>query len=61
MLHIGAAIKNSAFHAEMEKGKAAGDPVREMPAVDPEHLADLLWTMHNTKGEPEARYPVRAG
>ena len=27
MLYIGAAIKNSAFHAEMEKAKAAGDPV----------------------------------
>jgi len=25
MLYIGAAIKNSAFHAEMEKAKAAGD------------------------------------
>ena len=30
MLHIGAAIKNSAFHAEMEKAKAAGDPVWEI-------------------------------
>jgi short-subunit dehydrogenase len=57
MLYIGAAIKNSAFHAEMEKAKAAGDPVWEMPTVDPEHLADLLWTMHSTKGQPEAIYP----
>src|ERR1700752_2307978 len=46
MLYIGAAIKNSAFHAEMEQAKAAGDPVWEMPVVDPEHLAGLLWTMH---------------
>ena len=57
MLYIGAAIKNSAFHAEMEKAKAAGDPVWEMPAVDPEHLAGLLWNMHATKGQPEAIYP----
>ena len=57
MLYIGAAIKNSAFHAEMEKAKAAGDPVWEMPTVDPEHLAGLLWTMHRTKGQREAIYP----
>jgi short-subunit dehydrogenase len=57
MLDIGAAIKNSAFHAEMETAKAAGDPVWEMPTVDPEHLAGLLWTMHGTKGQREAIYP----
>ena len=57
MLYVGAAIKNSAFHTEMEKAKAAGDPVWEMPAVDPEHLADLLWTMHDTKGQREVVYP----
>ena len=57
MLYIGAAIKNSGFHAEMEKAKAAGDPVWEMATVDPEHLAGLLWTMHGRKGQPEAIYP----
>jgi short-subunit dehydrogenase len=57
MLYVGAAIEHSAFHAEMEKGKAAGDPVWEMPTVDPEQLADLLWTMHSTKGQREAIYP----
>ena len=57
MLYIGAAIKHSAFHTEMEKAKAAGEPVWEMPTVDPDHLADLLWTMHETKGRPEAIYP----
>ncbi len=62
MLYIGAAIKNSAFHAEMEKAIAAGDPVWEMPTVDPEHLGGLLWTMHGTKGQPEAILvlPLRA-
>jgi short-subunit dehydrogenase len=57
MLYIGAAIKNSAFHTEMENAKAAGDPVWEMPTVDPAHLADLLWTMHHTSRQPEAIYP----
>jgi NAD(P)-dependent dehydrogenase (short-subunit alcohol dehydrogenase family) len=57
MLYIGAAIKNSAFHAEMEKAKAAGNPVWEMPTVDPEHLAGLLWTMHDTKGQREVICP----
>ena len=57
MLYIGAAIKNSAFHAEMEKAKAAGDPVWDMPTVDPEHLAGLLWTTHGTRGQREVIYP----
>ena len=57
MLYIGAAIKNSAFHTEMERAKAAGDPVWEMPTVDPAHLADRLWTMHSTKGQREATHP----
>lgn len=57
MLYIGAAIEHSAFHTAMEKAKAAGEPVWEMPIADPTHLADLLWTMHRTKGQPEANYP----
>jgi short-subunit dehydrogenase len=57
MLYIGAAIKNSAFHTELEQAKAAGEPVWEMPTVDPEQLAGLLWTMHATKGQREVIYP----
>jgi short-subunit dehydrogenase len=57
MLYVGAAIKNSAFHAEMERAKSAGEPVWEMPTVDPEHLAGLLWAMHDTKGPREVIYP----
>ncbi|HUB43167.1 MAG TPA: hypothetical protein VMA72_30305 [Streptosporangiaceae bacterium] len=57
MLYIGAAIKNSSFHAELEKAKAAGDPVWGMPTVDPDHLASLLWTMHATKAPQEVTYP----
>jgi len=56
-LYIGAAIEHSAFHTEMERARAAGDPVWEMPIADPVHLANLLWTMHNTKGQLEATYP----
>ena len=59
MLYIGAAIEHSAFHTEREAAKAAGAPVWEMPTVDPAHLADLLWTMHSTRGQPEATYPAR--
>ena len=62
MLYIGAVIENSAFHAWLQDTKAAGTPTREWgPTVSPAHLADLLWDMHRTKGEPEARYPVQAG
>jgi short-subunit dehydrogenase len=57
MLYIGAAIKSSAFHTEMETAKAAGDPVWEMPVADPADLADLLWTMHSTRGRREVIYP----
>ncbi len=57
MLYIGAAIKNSAFHAELERAKAAGDPVWQMPTVDPEPLAELLWTMHAIKCQAEGLYP----
>jgi short-subunit dehydrogenase len=58
-LYIGAVIEHSAFHAEREKGRAAGASIPEMPTVDPAHLADRLWTMHNAKGPPEATYPER--
>jgi short-subunit dehydrogenase len=56
-LYIGAAIEHSSFHAEREAAKAAGASVPEMPTVDPYHLADLLWTMHQTRSRPEATYP----
>jgi short-subunit dehydrogenase len=58
-LYIGAVIKNSAFHAEVEAAKAAGTPTRDWgPTVDPAELADLLWTMHSTTGQPETVYPA---
>ena len=57
MLYIGAAITSSAFHTELENARAAGHPARDMPAVDPGHLAGLLWTMHHTKEQAEAIYP----
>jgi short-subunit dehydrogenase len=57
MLYIGAAIENSAFYTELERAKAAGEPVWEMATVSPAYLADLLWTMHSTREPVEARYP----
>jgi short-subunit dehydrogenase len=57
MLYIGAAIKNSAFYTDMERARAAGEPVWEMPTVDPDVLADLLWTMHRARGPREIVYP----
>jgi short-subunit dehydrogenase len=56
-LYIGAAIEHSAFHTDMESAKAAGEPVWEMPSVDPAYLANLLWTMHSMKTQAEAFYP----
>jgi short-subunit dehydrogenase len=57
MLYIGAVINNSAFHAWSEAAIAAGTGRHWGPTVDPDHLADLLWNMHNTTGETEAKYP----
>jgi short-subunit dehydrogenase len=58
MLYIGAIIENSAFHTWLQDAKAAGTQTRDWgPTVTPARLADILWTMHNTKGVPEARYP----
>ena len=57
MLYIGAIIENSAFHVWTEEATAAGTGRDWGPTVDPDQLADLLWNMHNTKGESEAKYP----
>jgi short-subunit dehydrogenase len=57
MLYIGAIIENSAFHVWTEEATAAGTGRDWGPTVDPDHLADVLWNMHNTKGESEAKYP----
>ncbi len=56
-LYIGAAIQHSTFHAQREAARAAGTPVPDTPEVDPDHLAGLLWTMHQAKSPPEATYP----
>jgi hypothetical protein len=57
MLYVGAIIENSAFHVWTEEARAAGTGRDWGPTVDPDHLAGLLWNMHNTKGESEATYP----
>ncbi len=56
MLYLGAIIENSAFHRWITAPGGGG--VRDWgPTVSPGHLADLLWTMHRTKGPAEAAYP----
>jgi short-subunit dehydrogenase len=57
-LYIGAAIKHTPFYERREAAKAAGTPVPDMPEVDPDDLAEILWTMHSTKSQPEATYPA---
>jgi short-subunit dehydrogenase len=57
MLYIGAAITGSAFHVELEERRTAGEPVWEMATVDPDRLADMLWTMHGAREQPEVVYP----
>lgn len=56
-LYIGAAIKNTPFHAQLEEAKASGANAWEVPTADPAHLADLLWAMHSTKSPIEGTYP----
>lgn len=52
MLYVGAIIEHSAFHTQNP------DPSRSWgPTVDPAVLADLLWDMHQTRGEAEVTYP----
>jgi short-subunit dehydrogenase len=57
-LYIGAAIQDSAFHTRLQRAKAAGEPVWEMPVVDPGHLAALLWNMHHAKGTDRGLLPL---
>lgn len=59
MLYIGAAIEQSAFHTEMERAKAAGEPVWEMLTVSPDYLADLLWKMQSSRKQAEVTYPEK--
>ena len=58
MLYIGAVIANSAFHTYTVEADAAGAGRYWGPTVSPDHLADLLWTMHNTTRVPGAKYPA---
>jgi short-subunit dehydrogenase len=56
-LYIGASILHSAFYLRREALKASGVAVAEVPSVDPDHLADVLWTMHGTRTPMEVTYP----
>jgi short-subunit dehydrogenase len=57
MLYIGALIENSAFHTQTEEAKAAGAGRDWGPTVNPAHLAEMLWNMHSSREESEAKYP----
>jgi short-subunit dehydrogenase len=57
-LYIGAAIKHTPFYERRQAEKAAGTPMPDMPEVDPDDLAGLLWTMYSTKSQPEVTYPT---
>jgi short-subunit dehydrogenase len=59
MLYIGAIIENSAFHIQTLEEKNAGASRNWGPAVNPAHLADLLWNMHSAKSPAETTYPER--
>lgn len=53
MLYVGAVIEDSAFHAEIKQaGRSWG------PTVALAYLADLLWNMHDSKSEAEAKHPA---
>ena len=56
-LYIGAAITGSAWHASYEQARAAGTAAYEVAVVDPDQLADQLWTMHANAGPAETTYP----
>lgn len=57
-LYIGATIRNSDWHRQIQWQQAAGESTRTGdPVVDPDDLAALLWNMHHTTKQPEALYP----
>jgi short-subunit dehydrogenase len=57
-LYIGATIQHSAFHSQQESARSAGEPVIDLPVVDPAHLADLLWNMQAKQDTHEMTYPA---
>ncbi|HEY2791546.1 MAG TPA: SDR family NAD(P)-dependent oxidoreductase [Micromonosporaceae bacterium] len=56
-MYIGAAIVGSAWHASYEQGRSAGTIDYEVAIVEPDLLADQLWTMHANAGPAETTYP----
>ena len=51
------AVQHQVQGDDLHLGWGVGGPVPDLPTVDPAHLADRLWTMHNTTGRPETTYP----
>ncbi|MBV8988604.1 MAG: SDR family NAD(P)-dependent oxidoreductase, partial [Solirubrobacterales bacterium] len=60
MLYIGAIIENSAFHIKTEEARNAGASTDWGPAVNPAHLADLLWNMHAPRARRKPSIPNAA-
>jgi NADP-dependent 3-hydroxy acid dehydrogenase YdfG len=57
-LYIGATIRNSDWHRRIQEQDAAGEPTRTGdPIVDPDDLANILWTMHHVTRQPESLCP----
>ncbi|MGW4394189.1 SDR family NAD(P)-dependent oxidoreductase [Amycolatopsis nivea] len=57
MLYIGARIAGTATDARYQAAVAAGQPVPELPAADPDDLAEVLWTMHRSREPRETVLP----
>ena len=57
MLYIGARITGTPFDARFREARAAGQPVPDMAAADPDELAELLWTMHGDRKPREMVVP----
>ncbi len=57
MLYIGARIRGTAFDAAFRDADVTGQPMPDMPTVDPAELAELLWSMHTDRKPREMVVP----
>ncbi|GAA1990366.1 SDR family NAD(P)-dependent oxidoreductase [Amycolatopsis minnesotensis] len=57
MLYVGARITGTPYDAMFLTARAEGKPVPDLPAADPDVLAELLWTMHADRKTAERVVP----